>query len=130
MTGIFENDGALDWLNDFVENPEEIKIRSAFRLTGDETNYPDALDCEEALAAAAVVISLYHNKPCAGMPHTSFETILAMGFQCESELRLLAYNSAKHILEQSELKDLWEEDEDYAEWELSIKELIALLQSQ
>jgi hypothetical protein len=124
MTGIFENDGAIDWLTDFVESPDIIKIKSALRLTGDAKDYPDALDCEEALAAAAVIVSLKRGIPLAGLPHKEFESLQNSKFTLNEELTAPALNSANHILKNSELKDLWEEDELYSEWELSVKELI------
>lgn len=124
MTGIFENDGALDWLNDFTERPDLNKMISAFRLTGDSHEYPDALDCEEALAAAAVVISLKRGIPLGGLPHEKFEQLQHAGLAVDDELLSTALHSVKHIYAGSELKDLWEEDELYPEWELSIKELL------
>jgi hypothetical protein len=128
ITGIFENDGAIDWLTDFIEYPDIIKIKSALRLTGDAKDYPDALDCEEALAAAAVVISLKNNLPLASLPHKQFELLQKTGFYLNEDLVPLAQKSTRHILKNSELKDLWEEDEMYGEWELGVKELIEELE--
>jgi hypothetical protein len=124
MTGIFENDGAIDWLTDFIESPDIIKIKSALRLTGDAKDYPDALDCEEALAAAAVIISLKKGIALAGLPHKELESLKKTGFLLSEDLITPALISARHILQNSELKDLWEEDDLYNEWELSVKELI------
>ena len=129
MTGIFENDGAIDWLNDFTEFPDQHKIKSAFQLTGDNHEYPDALDCEEALAAAAIIISLKKHIPISGLPHDKFEKLQQSGFIVPEELLAVALQSARHILSSSELKDLWEEDELFGEWELSVKELILALTS-
>lgn len=129
MTGIFDNDGAIDWLKDFTEHPEEVKMRSALMMTGDAENYPDALDCEEALAAAAVIVSLRKQMPQAGLPHDYFEKITDSGFKLKNDLTPTALISAKNILANSELKDLWEEDEEYTEWQLSVRELISLLEN-
>ena len=124
MTGIFDNDGAVDWLQDFTEHPDPVKISSAFRLTGDSHEYPDALDCEEALAAAAVILSLKKGVPVAGLPNDKFELLRQSGINITDDMYVNALQSARHILSGSELKDLWEEDEQYGEWELSVKELI------
>ena len=128
MTGIFENDGAIDWLEDFTSHPDAVKITSAFRLTGDQAGYPDALDCEEALAAAAAVASLISGNPVSGMPHVQFESLRDSGFQVNTDLSITALQSVKQILMKSELRDLWEEDDMFGEWELSLKELISVLE--
>jgi hypothetical protein len=128
VTGIFENDGATDWLEDFTAHPDIVKINSAFRLTGDSTGYPDALDCEEALAAAAVVASLLSGQPIAGIPHQKFESLMLSEFIVKKDLVQPALQSAKQILNKSELRDLWEEDDMFSEWELSVRELITELE--
>lgn len=128
MTGIFENDGATDWLEDFTAHPDVVKITSAFRLTGDSAGYPDALDCEEALAAATVVASLIAGQPIAGIPHQKFEILNQSEFKVKKDLLQPALQSAIQILNKSELKDLWEEDDMFPEWELSVRELITELE--
>jgi hypothetical protein len=128
VTGIFENDGATDWLEDFTAHPDIVKINSAFRLTGDSAGYPDALDCEEALAAAAVLASLLAGQPIAGIPHQKFESLMLSEFAVKKDLVQPALQSAKQILNKSELRDLWEEDDMFSEWELSVRELITELE--
>ena len=92
----FENDDALDWLADFCDDPEENVILAALRQVADagDGDYLEATDC---LAAS-------HIKPDEHLVETA--------------LRALA-----RVRSNSELKELWDESGDAAEWNEALSDL-------
>ncbi len=112
--GSFDNDSALDWIQDFAEEPAIAKIASALTLTG-EDELADALDCEEAIVAAEVICLLGGNC-CPDFPQEEKEALQHHPMILPPGLKDQAASTMKRIIEQSELRDLWEESGDVNEW--------------
>lgn len=114
-TGSFDNDSAMDWLMDFAEEPSVMKILSAFNLVVNEAGYADSLDSEEAVVAAEVVALLSGiNTP--DFPEEYIENVNNAEISISEELIRKALSSIEIIIKQSELKELWEESEDFPDW--------------
>lgn len=118
-----ENDDAADWIADFGDSPDWRAIDSVFaHCSGD---YIEAPECSNALAAAEVV--------AAGLgktsPHLDGELASwAMSMPEEAESRRdVAVQALSRVRDDSELKELWEETDKFADWTASVNETLARL---
>lgn len=114
-TGSFENDDALDWVFE-LENEKNFQfLADAFETVLDQKDTcPEAPDCSVAICAVEVTAGLLGN-PADDLPEEVSEW---MGGKPDpsSALLILAKNALNVILKNSELKELWEETDDYDEW--------------
>lgn len=129
----FENDGALDWLADFMEAPSESKLLDAFstkpttiqpgllgELLGRKPEaLPGELDGEEVLAAAEVVATIL------GRPDSENPGKLdnLPQFQLDSNTPKRAVAAIDEMMENSNLKDCWEETDDFTSWRAEVDDL-------
>lgn len=120
--GNFENDDALDWLI-ALESTEDTTLLSQTlgAVLGDESHYPEAPECSMVLAAAEVVAALIGNSS-EDLPYEVTQWVEGKDAP-EDALVNQAKESLKAILEQSELKGLWEETEEYANWVEKVNEV-------
>ena len=120
----FANDDALDWLQDFVEQPTVEMLRDTLEhITAlDADEYLEAPDCCEAIAAAEIVAALA-GKPAANLPH-DLQTWLCSdhGLKIET-LNIVASATIDRIAQASELKDLWAGSEFYPQWLAAMTDL-------
>ena len=122
----FDNDAALDWLLDFCEEPSIIKIDSALVLVLDEQNNCESIDCEEAITAAEVVAALF-GKPFAAFPEEELAVVKSCGITLSPSYKVRTSEVLKKIMQQSELKEIWEETNDAQEWHAAMSELLRRL---
>ena len=122
----FDNDAAIDWLLDFCEEPSIIKIDSALVLILDENNSCEAIDCEEAITSAEVVAALF-GKPFADFPAEELTAIKNCGITLPPKYKNRAIEVLTKILDQSELKELWAETNEFNEWVTAVNELMKRL---
>lgn len=122
-TGNFENDDASDWLNDFCDNPDEKQILDALLSVTetDEDEYLEAPDCSVALAAAEVVAAL-KNAPNAISDELQ-ECLSALEIEADADMVASALLAMERIRTNSELKELWDESEDVAQWYKALADL-------
>jgi hypothetical protein len=129
--GNFENDDAMDWVIDFesardleiIQNALEAVIQSA----GD---YVDAWEASVALAAAEVVAALLR-KPHPKLPDEVVgwvsqqhgKSLVVENLIIEQAMRALSIIAAE-----SELKELWEETDEFDLWQAEITGLHGRLQ--
>ena len=124
----FGNDSAGDWIIDLKENPTYEFIRETLEACIDYPN--DSMSNENAIAAAEVLCILkgiipsnYH-----GVEHNLTPAIDALKeLQQPNDLKFLALQAVDQIEKDSELKELWEGDE---EWISELKSLRKRLQSE
>ena len=128
----FENDGALDWLGDFLEEPTEKRIRDTFspstnnqgglfgKLFGRKPagKVPD-LDGEHVLAAAEVVATILGSPSKDNPDELKDPPKLSLGPSIATQAKL----AIESILDSSNLKDCWEETDDYQEWLLCVADI-------
>lgn len=123
----FANDDALDWLSnldDAVEWTPVTESISRFRL---DVDYPEAPECSEAIAAAAVVAAgCDRQKDALPEEVESFLSIVALP---PRELRVRVLDALQRIETRSELRDLWAETELFDNWCQTIVDLKKRIQS-
>ena len=123
-TDSFANDDALDWLQDFVEQPAIEMLRDTLEhVTAlDAGEYLEAPDCGEAIAAAEIVAAL-SGKPSTKLPD-DLKTWLATDHGLNTTaLRAIALAAIERITENSELQELWDESDSNAEWPAEMSDL-------
>jgi hypothetical protein len=111
----FENDSALDWLGDFSENQNAEFIEETLLVVLENEDYLEVDDCSYALAAAEILAALNHHKS-SDFPEEGLEEILSIHVENLTELKELAKTTILKIKSNSELKELWEESEEYDQW--------------
>lgn len=120
----FENDDAMDWLDDFERDGASAVARALATVddAGPE-DYVDALDAGPALAAAEIVAAA-QSGDISRLPdeaHAAFATHRA---EIDvAELAPLAATATERVLTNSELRELWEDSDDFDEWKADIVEL-------
>jgi len=132
----FENDGAADFAHEVMENGKgtiktsiEAIINSG---TGDDN--PEAPECEEALAAIEFIAAAKGNPSSDCAPEVldwiksndvlNFRSGL---FRKKVNIEDLARTAIDRISTDSEMKELWEDSDEYDEWQkvvLDLKERI------
>ena len=118
-----ENDDAADWLAEFGDASDWSAVDQALDCAGED--YLEAPDCSNALAAAEVV--------AAGIGKASPRLDPAIvdwvsQFPEEAERRRgKATDVLSRIRDDSELSELWQETEEYADWQTSVNETLSRL---
>ena len=131
--GHFESDSALDYVGDIEDskNPKQLFID-----TIDNALNSDYLDSDDA--CQVVVASAYIDSKVSGTKYSSAEDEEQMGIDTFStkypsldlaDLKHKAAKALKKVLgDDSELKELWEEnEEDYPLWKSNIEQMIGRL---
>lgn len=119
--GNFENDDAGDWVYDLEKSKDKSILHKALNSVLENSEYIEAPECCEALAAAEViysglssehssiseeVIKWLNKKPGLFKKSITFDTI-------DAKKSIAAINK---ILKSSELKELWEETNEFERW--------------
>ena len=118
-----ENDDAADWLAEFGDAPDWGIVDQALDVTGED--YLEAPDCSNALAAAEIM--------AAGIGKASprldpeLAAWAARSPQEAEKRRGKAAEVLSRVLEDSELSELWQETDEYADWQASVNETLSRL---
>lgn len=125
--GSFGNDAAGDWVIELRETPTYEFIRETIQASID---IPDDASINEPAVAAAEVLCILDGKLPGDYEEVSHNLEPAIAIlkqqKMPSDLKKLAIKCLDMILSDSELKDLWEDEE---EWLAQIKNLISRLQN-
>ena len=117
-SGIFENDAAMDFIGNLADHPENADsvLREALETAAHMGGYLDAPEGEEALAAAAIISLAADGSPV--QPEPSVEDYARkISRKVPSGLAPLAIEAIDRVLaDESELRELWEEQDAVAEW--------------
>ena len=126
---VFENDDAGDWVWDLEESTDMSAIVEALDLVTDEAGeYLEAPDCSMAVAAAEVVAAL-HGKPAANLPEEVSKWVAGKPAP-NAAISAQAVRAIEAVLDRSELKELWEEnEEEYPNWVASLNDIKARIAS-
>ena len=115
--GSFGNDSAGDWIIDLLENPSYAFLEETLRASMEDPH--DSMLNENAVAAAEVIciINTGTNPKDYDEVSHNLEPALEKLTQQEMPPRLgsLALQSVEMIEQNSELKELWEEDDEWAD---------------
>lgn len=138
--GVFENDSALDWAGDFCDAKNKkaflektfktivpTKAGLAFeklqgKLFGGEESYIEEDEASSALAAAEIVAAL-NNKPCRDLSEEVVQWIEDNKEKDLDALKQLALAAVEIVKNKSELRELWEESEEFGSWITLVEEL-------
>ncbi|KIM07754.1 MAG: hypothetical protein KU38_10475 [Sulfurovum sp. FS08-3] len=121
-TGNFDNDTALDWVYDLEEYEDTTLIEQTLNAIDEEDI--DASSAEEALIAIEVIARLLGNFKDDAYSEDVDKWVKANPLEVSDELLEKAKKTIVLILgENSELRELWEETNDYQSWIDVIKEL-------
>lgn len=133
--GNFGNDDALDWVNDLIEEDNiDIILKTLNKITRDKngsflsffkkpkSRYIEAPEASEALAAAETVAAL-KGKASKDIPIELADWVKSKLNIDLNELFILAKEAVKIIKDDSELKELWEETDNFTDWIIILNEL-------
>jgi hypothetical protein len=127
-SGSFENDDASDWVADLCDDPDKEVISDALSavVEMEAGEYLEAPDCSVGLAAAEVVAAL-KGSPNPGMPDDARKCVSKLKIKANAGMVSLALKAVERIKTDSELKELWDEAENPAEWYEAVGNLEARL---
>jgi hypothetical protein len=124
--GSFANDDALDWLLELQDEDELGLLEDAFATLIDQKgDFPDASDSAVAVAAAEVLAALLGN-PLDDLPPEVGDWVVGKEPPKDGLVKL-AREALGVVLEESELKALWEEVDDYPDWVKDVESLVERL---
>ena len=132
-TKVFESDEALDFLSDFVDSKQNIKIlQSALDNVLNDSEEIDA-DFGEAALAAAEIIAVAFGKIYKDFSNEEFKSINIekLKSQIDAALIIKALKAVERVQQsdKSELRSLWEDTEEYEEWNMNVNDLKSRLMS-
>ena len=112
--GNFDNDDAADWLYELGESQgAEILVAALEQATSE--GYLEAPECLVALAAAEIVAALL-GKSSNTLPDEVREWVAANDIEVDHNLLSLARAAVKRIKEDSELRELFQDSDNYEQW--------------
>lgn len=126
----FENDTALDWLYDFAVNDFRLIDRTLAGVAGMQV--VDELDADEAseVLAAAECVAAAAGFPGSNLPDEVTDWVTnAQPIRVRKEYVQMARTAVTRVREQSELKELWAESDEYALWDTAVADLQTRLDS-
>lgn len=119
--GAFEKDDALDWLGEVAESDVLECLDGAFQAVLESSGHRDAPECA-AVIAAAELLAAAMGRPCDRIPDEAVS--LAKGLRKpSSELIKRARDASSRVLRESELRELWQESDSFAAWEVRMRDL-------
>jgi hypothetical protein len=123
-TGSFENDDALDWVDDLEECDDTATVRNALTTV---TEWPqadtlEAIDCCVALAAAEMVAAALGH-PSTDFPEEAEDWLDRKGPDLGNQELQLARVAVERIRKNSELREIWAESDALDEWLDVLKDL-------
>ncbi|KAA3645052.1 MAG: DUF4259 domain-containing protein [Chloroflexi bacterium] len=120
----FENDDALDWVFELGEAEDFSILSATFDELFDEQedDYLDAYYCARALAAGEVVAAL-KGKAAEELPD-EVTAWLEDKAQPAEDLTASAIKAVGAVVAASELKELWEETDEFGVWQADVQGLL------
>jgi len=124
--GTFDDDTASDWLDEFVDEPSVELLRRTFAAS--DEGYLEFTEGVGFLAAAEIVAGVLTG-PREGLPEEALRGIASLTPGDVADLRQLAARKARRVLaDQSELQELWSDNEkDNAAWRSHVLDLCTRL---
>jgi hypothetical protein len=123
--GSFENDDALDFLAEITESDDLSLIRKVFDNVITSTEYVEAPDACQAIVGAEIIAAAIGRPTAEAQQNTSLNQWLTqIQPTIDNALIVQAIEALTLILApNSELRELWEDSEYYAEWKSAMIEL-------
>lgn len=129
--GSFENDDACDFLAEVMENGDLSLLREVLDNVLTSTEYVEAPDASQAIVAAEVIAAALGRPTLAAQRNEGLSNWLSrIRPSIDRELNAQARDALTRILApNSELRELWEEGDDFPEWQAAVAELDQQLQT-
>ena len=125
--GSFDNDDAGDWVWGLEEAADFEVVKAALDAVVSESDYFEAPTCSEAVASAEIVAAAL-GRPVEGLPEEAAAWV-EQHRDVPPDLVALAQQAITRIADKSELRELWEESEHFAEWQSALGDLTARLRA-
>ncbi len=137
-TKTFEDDGTCDWYDEFCNSEQNIeKIEDAFDDVIENEDFLDYEFCTAALAAAEIVATALGN-PSEDFPDEEYhagddenDDLPSLGLgsikrELNAEIIEKGQRAVRKVLQyrRSELRELWEDSEEYGEWQETLQGLL------
>ena len=128
--GSFENDDASDFLAEATESGDLSLVREALDNVLTSTEYVEAPDVSVAIVAAEIIAAALGRPTLAAQSKKALSDWLSrIRPSIDSELAAQARDALSRILaSNSELRELWEESDEFSDWQQSVQELGQQLQ--
>jgi len=128
--GSFDNDDAADFLTDVTDGEDLAPVREIFAVVVSSNDYLEAPDASQAIAAAEIVAVILGRPTSAAQEEEELVAWLArVKPVVDSDLSKQAAQVLDRILApNSELSELWEESDEFADWKATVSDLRAHLQ--
>lgn len=124
--GAFDNDSAMDWFNDLQDAEDLSFLLETFEEAMD-AEYLEVIESQSALAAAELIATL-HDDAGWDMPQEVEAWIRQRQGVKVARYLPFALKAVKRIRRSSELRELWEESEDFDAWQKMLNRLELRLQ--
>ena len=124
--GHFDNDDAGDWVWELEEAKSFGPVEAAIEAVEASDDYLEAPDACIALAAAETIAATL-GKPAADLPDSVAALISNLG-NSPPELVTRAKAAVTKVADDSELRELWEETDDFNTWQSKVSNLLQRLQ--
>ena len=123
--GSFDNDDAADFLADVTESGDLSLIREALDNVLTSTEYVEAPDACQAIVASEILAAALGRPTSAAQQEGEIgQWVARIRPTVDSELATQARDALTRILDRnSELRELWEEAEEFPEWQATVTEL-------
>ncbi|MGR4877816.1 DUF4259 domain-containing protein [Pseudoxanthomonas sp. LARHCG66] len=128
--GSFGNDSAADWLIDLTKTSDLSLVRETIARALVAEEYLDSPDATDALAAIEVVVAAIGRPTTEAQNETELlEWIARVKPSPDAKLVSDAQQAIDRILgPESELRELWEDTEDFSDWQAEVTDLRSRLQ--
>lgn len=122
----FANDSALDWLETLVRGEPALLTATLERAADAENEYLEVDESAAALAAAELVAAAF-GRGCDRLPDKARAWVRVHGqVACEAGTDR-ARRAVQRVFQDSELRELWEENGEDTEWHADVRELLRRL---
>lgn len=124
-TGVLGNDSAEDWLDEFLIDPELEVIEEAISAVTSGNDYIEADEASACLAACEVLARINGHPPSQPVGTEELDEWIQENPQSvPEELLRLAIESIDKILgPNSELRELWEDEDQGEDWTAALIDL-------
>jgi hypothetical protein len=117
----FQNDDAADWLAALgTMSPDD--LMQVFSAVADDSGYVEVAAASIAIAAAEVIAAV-EGRPATGAPTKILEWTRKNRSSITPGLKALSIRALDRVWENSELKELWSESEEFSSWTAAIQDL-------
>ena len=118
----FDNDAATDFAGEFLDTGSEVTLLEALVPAAEEEGYLETPVAAAALAAAEIVAA-WRGHPGPDFLPGLLDKVQHLDVSDEDELTDLARRAVQAVVQESELRELWE-DQDLIAWEAAQQNLL------